>query len=221
MADRLVFMTPGRIGFLVRLVGSVPGMRGSRPAKMLEAINQALEVMVGRPSEVALSLAYWRTGKPPPAGALNPGNDGSGLTWYSPLVPMKPSAVRNHVAMIHEICLAHGIEPLITLTSLTDRCFDSTVPLLFDRRDAGQAARAAACFDALFEAGRSQGLMPYRLGVHAMGRVTGMASPFWDLVGAIKSAVDPDGIIAPGRYAPMPALAPAKGWSAPDAEKSR
>lgn len=218
IADRLVFMTPERSAFLVRLIGSVPGMRGSRPAKMLGAVNQALEVMVGRPSEVALNLAYWRTGKPPPGGALNPARDGSGLTWYSPLVPMKPSAVREYVVMIHEICLAHGIEPLITLTSLTDRCFDSTVPLLFDRSDAEQAARAAACFDALFEAGRRNGLMPYRLGIHAMGRVTGMPSPFWDLVGKIKSAVDPDGIIAPGRYAPMPASA--KGWSTPDAAKS-
>jgi hypothetical protein len=34
--------------------------------------------------------------------------------------------------------------------------------------------------------------------------VTGIRSPFWDLVGTIKSAIDPDGIIAPGRYAPVP-----------------
>lgn len=207
MADRLVFMTHERSAFLNRMVGSVPGMQGSRPAKLLRAVNQALEVMVGRPSEVALSLAYWRTGKPLPEGALNPAHDGSGLIWYSPLVPMKPSAVSTHVAMVHEICVAHGIEPLITLTSLTDRCFDSTIPLLFDRGDAGQTARAAACFDALFEAGRSHGLVPYRLGIQAMNCVTSMPSPFWDLVGTIKSAIDPDGIIAPGRYSPEPSSA--------------
>ena len=106
--------------------------------------------------------------------------------------------------MVHDVCFAHGIEPLITLTSLSDRCFDSTVPLLFDRSDAEQLARATACFEALFVAGRSQGWVPYRLGVHSMSRVTGTASTFWDLVGTIKSAIDPDQIIAPGRYAPMP-----------------
>ena len=221
MADRLVFMTHERSAFLARLVGSVPGLKGSRPAKLLGAVNQALEVMVGRPSEVALSLAYWRTRKLPPAGALNPALDGSGLTWYSPLVPMKASAVNTHVAMVHEICLAHGIEPLITLTSLTDRCFDSTVPLLFDRGDVGQAARAAACFDALFEAGRNQGLVPYRLGIQAMSCVTGMPSPFWDLVGMIKSAIDPDGVIAPGRYAPVGARAPVSANGSPAASGAR
>jgi 4-cresol dehydrogenase (hydroxylating) len=106
--------------------------------------------------------------------------------------------------MVHEVCLSHGIEPLITLTSLTDRCFDSTVPLLFDRDDADHTARAAACFDALFEVGRSQGCMPYRLGIQSMRRVTDTPSPFWDLVGTIKSAIDPDRIISPGRYEPVP-----------------
>jgi FAD/FMN-containing dehydrogenase len=211
IADRIVFITPERSAFVGRLVRSVPAL--SRIAKLLgvadiarllRVIDQSLEVMAGRPSEVALPIAYWRTGMPPPKAALNPARDGCGLIWYSPLVLMKPAAVRNYVTMVHEICLAHGIEPLITLTSLTDRCFDSTVPLLFDRGNAGHTARATACFDALFQAGRSQGCMPYRLGIQSMSRVTGMSSPFWDLVGTVKSAIDPDGIIAPGRYAPVP-----------------
>lgn len=104
--------------------------------------------------------------------------------------------------MVNEVCGAHAIEPLITLTSLTGRCFDSSVPLLFDRADPAQVARAAACFDALFAAGRRRGFLPYRLGIHAMSRVTSTPCTFWDLVGTIKSAVDPDDIIAPGRYAP-------------------
>ena len=126
---------------------------------------------------------------------------------YSPLVLMTPAAIRNYVAMVGEVCTVHGIEPLITLTSLTDRCFDSTVPLLFDRADAQEMARANACFDALYEAGQGQGFVPYRLGINAMTRVTSVPSTFWNLVATIKSTVDPDGIIAPGRYAPLPVSA--------------
>ena len=207
LGPRVGFLTPERSAFLGRLVRAVPGLRSSRFAQLFGSIDQLLDVMAGRPSEVALRLAYWRMRTPPPEGALNPARDGSGLIWYSPLVPMKPAAVRDYVSMVHEVCLARKIEPLITLTSLTDRCFDSTVPLLFDRGDAEQTARASACFDALFEAGRSQGFVPYRLGIQAMSRVTGMPSPFWDLVRTIKSVIDPDGIIAPGRYEPAPASA--------------
>ena len=214
VADRIMFITPERSALLGRLVRSAPVLSRiaevfgvANVAGLLQAIHQSLDVMAGRPSEVALGLAYWRTGRPPREGALNPAADACGLIWYSPLVLMKPGAVRNYVTMVHEVCVAHGIEPLITLTSLTDRCFDSTVPLLFDRGDAGQAARAGACFDALFEAGREQGCIPYRLGIQSMRRATGMRSPFWDLVGTIKAAIDPDRIIAPGRYAPVPASA--------------
>jgi 4-cresol dehydrogenase (hydroxylating) len=202
VADRVVFMTPERSAFLGRVARSVPGL--GRIAKLLGVIDRSLAVMEGRPSQVALGLAYWRTKQPLPEGDLNPARDGSGLIWYSPLVPMRPEAVRQYAAMVQEICSAHGIEPLITLTSLTDRCFDSTVPLLFDRDDAEQLARATACFEALFAAGRRQGWLPYRLGIQSMSQVTGTSSPFWDLVGTIKSSIDPDQLIAPGRYAPVP-----------------
>jgi len=207
VADRIVFMTPERSAFLGRVVRCVPGLRESRPAKLLAAVQQSLDLMAGRPGEVALALAYWRMGPRPANAALDPARDGCGLIWYSPLVPMTVPAVGTYVAMVHEICQAHRIEPLITLTSLTDRCFDSTVPLLFNRADAGETTRATACFHALFEAGRVQGFVPYRLGINAMSRVTGVPSPFWNLVTTIKSAIDPDGIIAPGRYAPQPGSA--------------
>ena len=207
--DRVVFMTPERSAFLGSVFHKAPIL--SRIAErfgvaditgLLRTVDEALEVMVGRPSEVALRLAYWRSRNLPDTGMLNPARDGCGLIWYSPVVPMKPKPVRDYVAMVHQLCAEHGIEPLITLTSLGDRCFDSTVPLLFDRNDDAQTARARACFDALFTAGRSQGVMPYRLGVQVMERITNTHSPFWDLVRTIKAAVDPAHIIAPGRYAP-------------------
>ena len=93
------------------------------------------------------------------------------------------------------------MEPLITLTSLSDRCFDSSVPLLFDRGDANQTERAQLCYRALLEAGRREGFLPYRISGHAMDWITGSDAPFSQLISALKTAIDPDGIIAPGRYA--------------------
>jgi len=212
VADRIMFITPERSAFIGRVVRSLPPI--SRIAalfgvtnlgEMLRSLDQSLDLMGGRPSEVALRLTYWRSGKPPPEGAMDPARDGSGLIWYSPIIPMKPASAVQYAAMVEEVCLAHQIEPLITLTSFSDRCFDSTVPLLFDRDNEVQARRANACFEALFSAGQKLGFVPYRLGVQSMGRVAGVASPFWDLVGTIKTALDPHHIIAPGRYSPPPA----------------
>src|SRR5205085_10480815 len=119
----------------------------------------------------------------------------------SPLVPMRPDRVRSYVQIVGEVCSAHCVEPLITLTSLSDRCFDSSVPILFDRIDAAQTVRAQSCYRALFDAGQRKGYRRYRMAIHAMSWVTESNAPCWDMVGAIKTALDPAGIIAPGRYA--------------------
>jgi len=208
VANRMSFVTPGSAASLCRLLQLVPRLRRSRLAKRAGALDRALRLMAGEPSETALPLAYWKSAAcpdpaPGPGTGLDPARDGCGLIWYPPLVPMKPQSVARYVELVGDVCAAHGIEPLITLTSLSDHCFDSSVPLLFDRRDAHETARAQACYRALLEAGRREGFIPYRLAIHGMDHVIRPGTPFWDMVAAIKSAVDPEQIIAPGRYAPI------------------
>lgn len=198
---RLAFLTPRSASRLNSFLSQIPRLRNGRIAKRARALDASLQLIAGRPSQVALPLAYWRSSTiSPPGGDMDPARDGCGLIWYSPLVPMKPERVRRYVEMVNEICASHRMEPLITLTSLSDRCFDSSIPLLFDRSIAHQAAHAQACYRALFEAGQREGFFPYRVSVHAMDWITRSDIPFWDVLAALKSAVDPEGIIAPGRY---------------------
>jgi 4-cresol dehydrogenase (hydroxylating) flavoprotein subunit len=200
----LAFFSPGRAAGLSRLLGHIPRLRRGRLAQRARALDGALQMIAGKPSRVALPLAYWRSAAAPrPSAEYDPARDGCGLIWYPPLVPMIPDRVRRYVDMVSEVCAGHGIEPLITLTSLSDRCFDSSVPLLFDRRDADQTARAQSCYRALLEAGRKEGLLPYRLSIDSMSWLTRSDAPCWEMVAAIKSVLDPGDIIAPGRYAPL------------------
>jgi len=85
---------------------------------------------------------------------------------------------------------------------VNDRCFDSTVPLLFDRRDADATARASECYHALIRAGQEEGFLPYRLSIDAMGALDNERFAFSRLASQLKAAVDPNFILAPGRYVP-------------------
>ncbi|MGH7031863.1 MAG: hypothetical protein ACREEZ_15730, partial [Stellaceae bacterium] len=201
--SRLAFVTPGGAARLERVLSRVPRLRHGALARRARTLDRAMQLVAGTPSEVALPLAYWQSAMPDGGAELDPARDGCGLIWYPPLVPMTAERVMRYVAMVGEVCAAHRIEPLITLTSLSERCFDSSVPLLFDRSDPIAAARARSCYRALLERGRREGFLPYRLSAHEMGWLTGGAAPCWDLAAAIKSAVDPAGIIAPGRYIPL------------------
>jgi 4-cresol dehydrogenase (hydroxylating) flavoprotein subunit len=207
--SKLAFLSPGRAAGVNRLLHQFPHLRRGRLARRARALDAAMQLLTGKPSRVALPLAYWKSATPPRPGAeLDPARDGCGLIWYTPLVPMTASRVRRYVDMVGDVCANHRIEPLITLTTLSDRCFDSSVPLLFDRDDPSQTARAQSCYRSLLEAGQKEGFLPYRLGIGSMSWMTASDAPCWEMVAAIKLALDPAGIIAPGRYAPLPRRPP-------------
>lgn len=204
VTDRLVFVNTRRVALARKTATYLPKKYATRIRGLADTLDGALQIMNGRPNEVALPLAYWRSGQQPEAGkARNPAVDGCGLIWFAPLVPMRGADARNYVKMIERICPQYGINPLITLTTISDRCFDSTVPLLFDRNDEAATKRANACYRALVEAGQKEGFLPYRLNVDSMDLLD-TGSVFTGLAGQLKTAIDPDHIISPGRYVPVP-----------------
>jgi 4-cresol dehydrogenase (hydroxylating) flavoprotein subunit len=200
VVKRLIFFTPGLVKFMHETAKALPVIRNLHLVNVLGTLNKTMQLFAGEPSEVALPLAYWRSGTMPNNGTpMNPAQDGCGLIWYSPLVPMKPALVRQFVEMVKIICIKHQIEPLITLTSISDRCWDSTIPILFDRQNPEEVTRAQACYHELLETGRQQGFVPYRLGVQSMD-LPARENAVPDVLRTIKQAIDPNNIIAPGRY---------------------
>jgi FAD/FMN-containing dehydrogenase len=202
IASRMLFVTPERANTLARMAARVPGQLGVRLQRMTQTLARGLELLAGQPNETALALAYWKNSQriPPPTGPMHPARDGCGLLWYATLVPMRAARVRAYVDMVHRITERHGLEPLIALTSLHDRLFDSTVPLLFDRQQAAAVAAAHRCHHALLEDGREQGWFPYRVGVDQMPWLAALQGDARAFHARLQHSLDPHGLIAPGRY---------------------
>jgi FAD/FMN-containing dehydrogenase len=197
---QLAFVSPATLRNVNRVRGRL-GLKFGGFGRKLELLQSGLELVQGRPNETALPLAYWRSGlAADPRGARDPGRDGCGLIWYSPLVPMSAQRVLRYVGFVTAILRAHRLEPLITLTSISERCFDSTVPLLFDRRAPAEVDRAQRCAAELLEAGRREGFVPYRVGVDAMPWLESRHLMQTALAKRLKDALDPQQILAPGRY---------------------
>jgi 4-cresol dehydrogenase (hydroxylating) len=200
VVKRLIFFTPGLVKFMYATAKALPVIRNLHLVNVLGTLNKTMQLFAGEPSEVALPLSYWRSGTMPSDGTpMNPAQDGCGLIWYSPLVPMKPALVRQYVEMVKAICVKHQIEPLITLTSISDRCWDSTIPILFDRQNPEEVTRAQTCYHELLESGRQYGFVPYRLGVQSMD-LPARENAVPNILRSFKQAIDPNNIIAPGRY---------------------
>lgn len=200
---RRVSLTRRKAQLLQRLAQRFPriaahfGFGEDQAARMLSALN----LMDGIPDDVALRLPYWKSGAPLPDDLTRDLRNGDrGLIWYSPLVPMTPDAVLAFEEMVTRVCLQHGFEPLITLTSLSDRCFDSSVPLLFDPRVPDEKNRAELCYRTLFDEGRKLGMVPYRMGSQSFHLLDAQDDPGLVVGRHLKRLLDPDNIISPGRY---------------------
>ena len=169
----------------------------------LEKLSAGMDVMRGKPSQVALPLAYWRNPRVTPnqTAALDPAKDGCGLLWYAPLVPAKPEKMQQFIKMVREIAPRYNIEPMITFTNLSGISTDSTIPIVFDRENPQAVKDAHDCLDTLVEEGLKHGFIPYRLNIKQQ-QALNANSTFWKTAGKIAHALDPNGIISPDRYNP-------------------
>ena len=102
--------------------------------------------------------------------------------------------------MVKRITLKHRMEPLITFTTISDKLFDSTVPLLFDRTDPKAASSAAACYKDLINTGKKLGYFPYRVGISAMKGLSEDQVLSKSFHTRLRKSIDPDNILSPGRY---------------------
>lgn len=199
-AKHIVMIDSERVRTAMNLVSKMPCRLVSRLQIKLSKLAAGLDLMEGTPNELALPLAYWKSMEAPPSDSMHPARDRCGLLWYAPIVPMRPDCVRRYVEMVRRECRKHDVDAAITLTSLSERAFDSTLPILFSRDRPEQEANADACYRALFQAGRVQGILPYRVGVQFMPLVVDPQLTCWRLNQRLKQALDPAGILAPGRY---------------------
>jgi len=202
-ADQLLFSNSllVSLGKVVTENTNLPLLSSAK--EQLEKLSAGIEVMQGKPSQVALPLAYWRNPriKPDKKRIMNPAEDGCGLLWYAPLVPAKVDAMRQFVDMIRTIAPRYNVEPMITFTNLSGISTDSTIPIVFDKENPQAVEDAHNCLDALYHEGLKRGFVPYRLNIKQQQELD-PNSTFWKTAGKIAHALDPKGIISPDRYNP-------------------
>jgi len=201
-ACRVWSFRTGDVRRLQRIFRVLPGSWFPSLRRHLGALVNALGTVEGVPITAFLRIAYALEGTPRPLDvASNPARDGQGILWYAPLLPFTPQAVRRYREIIGEVLARHGFDPLLAVTSRSPRVLSATIPLLFDPAQADEVARARRCYRDLVDTGLRMGWPPYRLGVDYMDQIAvGEESGSAALVRGLKSLLDPNGVMAPGRY---------------------
>ncbi|MBF6570437.1 MAG: FAD-binding oxidoreductase [Candidatus Binataceae bacterium] len=144
-----------------------------------------VDTFSGTPTEEEMPLHEWRPG--------------GGSIWFLPSTPMVGSIANQHQRMSRSILARYGFE-FITEYVCTGRVSRALHPLIFNRQDPDEARRAAECYRALMqayaEAGYPISRAPIEVQEEAMARLQVTPEVCRDL----KRALDPNGVIAPGKY---------------------
>ena len=167
---------------------------------MLNAIEPVYGLTTGEATDKALKAVYWAANDFEHLNAPDPDQSNSGVMFCLPIIPSSGADVRDVVNDTRATFAKHGFEAAITVNLMTTKAMEGVVSLGFDRRDADQAKRAAACIQEMEARYVEQGYPPYRVGINSMHHVVQEDDPFWQTVRDLKKALDPNNIIAPGRY---------------------
>lgn len=168
----------------------------------------AFAILAGTPQEASLASAYWRRRGPVPGAGRDLDRDGCGLLWCCPVVPLRGADAALATSLCQRTMLAHGFEPMLALLAQHDRTAYLVPVLSYDRAIPGEDARALACHDELLAALIADGYPPYRLGVQSMNAMPPPDDDSLALYAALKAALDPHDVLAPGRYDLRPSSAP-------------
>lgn len=199
---RVWSFSPGEIRQLQNIQRFLPNWAFASLKRHLGALVNTLGTVEGFPIVAFLKIAYALdpTAKKPDVQS-HPAKDGSGILWYAPLVPFNSEEVERYRHVMSNILIAHGFDPLLAVTSRTPRVLSGTIPLLFDRREPNDVARAKNCYRQLVNIGLENGWPPYRIGVDFMDLIACRAdSPSAHVQRLLKNALDGNHIIASGRY---------------------
>jgi 4-cresol dehydrogenase (hydroxylating) len=124
---------------------------------------------------------------------------GGGLAWFAPVAPAKGNETVGQIELAKQILGKYGLD-YTSAFAIGSRELHHIIALLYDRSDDAEHARAEACYAELVTSFGAKGWASYRTGVQAMDLV---AQQYGDVNRAInaklKKALDPNGIIAPGK----------------------
>jgi 4-cresol dehydrogenase (hydroxylating) len=188
--------TEGQLRWAAKLAGAF----GRRSTQIrLEATLPLLGPALGVPCDIPVEgVSYGRDTDS--RVAREPDLGTSGLLFCVPIAPLDGVAARGMVDTARSIASEFGFTPAITLNVLDRGAVEAVISIGFDRSRPEESRLARECIHRMNRAFVGQGLVPYRVGADDMAAVVDPQDPYWQLVRELGRVMDPNGIIAPGRY---------------------
>lgn len=189
---RVKTFTGKKIEWIERILNSplsriVPSLAFTK--KSFESIKALHGISRGQPSNHPSENIYWRVTE----------NERLGLMWHAPVIPATAKDCEALLMAARYVYEKYRFEMPVTLTIVDAKHMTSVFNIGFDKFNAEETRRAHEAYKEFVSLTNSLGYFPYRVGLAS--RPEQCYSPEQrHLLAMMKKALDPQGILAPGRY---------------------
>jgi len=197
---KMRFLDDGKLALLERALPFLPGNLRRTAQAQLDVLKPNYGLLKGRPTRETLKGAHWRNR--PTDRTAPPEETSCGLMWIAPVLPLRGRDAMTVATMAEEILSRYGFEPLMTFTLINERSMVCIVQVSYDRGSEEEGQRATACYQEFNAALAEKGYYPYRAAAAGVTRYHDPNDPYWQTLAAMKRTLDPNNILAPGRYVP-------------------
>jgi 4-cresol dehydrogenase (hydroxylating) len=187
----------GRLAFKVARFGA--RLSGKSPA-VLDQIQPAADLFRGIPSDQFVRQVYFKSHPQKPTGAIDPPKDRCGFIWIGPIVPFIGKEVGDVLDLARPIYARHDFDYFVEILIEGPRAVIVLFGMFYDRNNCEETDRAEAWLEEIRRTMIDAGYPPYRETAGSSPRAFEKAPDIARLLSTIKNALDPDRVIAPGRY---------------------
>lgn len=176
-------------------------------AAAIAAIRPLHTLALGVPTDAAIDNLLWKYGRTD-LKAEQLDQSECGLLFVNPALPLDGAFVARFIEEIKQTATRHGHPTLyMTINIETSTSLVAVINLLFNRKDEEELKVAQRCAAAMLKTIHDMGLEVYRARSDMMGALAKRDKRYWNTVHQLMLTLDPDDIIAPGRYAIDPTQA--------------
>jgi 4-cresol dehydrogenase (hydroxylating) len=173
---------------------------GREPLETLDLLRHAVALLQGIPGEFIVRFAYFKSRQGRPQIDVDPVRDGCGLIWFGPVAPLTGSHVNRVIELCRPVFHDRGFDFSVSVIVVNPRSAVVLMQIFYDKADPAETARAMAVYEDLRGLTARAGYQQYRTNVANMHQLLEPVPQYARLLDSMKRAVDPHGILAPGRY---------------------
>ncbi len=175
-------------------------MLGKSPALMASLIP-AINLYRGVPTDYFVKQIYAKAFASKPAEKIvDAAKDQCGVLWLGPLIPFTCEHVTKAIAISKDITAKHEFDFFLEIIVESPRNVIFLLGVFYDRKADEECSRAKRWYTEVKTALSQNGYPTYRMATMSMPDSSDTASTQKDFLNAIKQSIDPQNIIAPGRY---------------------